>query len=349
MTEMEIVFDSARLGDKIKVDDDHELVINSVIASEIVHKYADGWAYKPADALERMTRFAQRCPIPVHIMKHPEMGVIMDGDAIAGRVDNFEFVKNLMDPKTQRPMRRGVRADIHWYKQYTDEKILDEIRQGILKDVSIGFFFKRDATPGEWNGMDYDYVQTHILANHVAAPVPVGRCPAPYCGIGGDTALPGKIEIAVDPFAEYTSFEDCVEKNQDKDDPEAYCATIQRQVEGNTNSDCPVCDIIEELGPTRFGALMARTIGVDGILTVLGGVTSATPSQDDDPPSNGDPPPTDGQGDPPSSTDPPAAGGGQEIPPVPPPPAIPDVKELLAETSSTMNLYNQLRKKRGTS
>ena len=34
------------------------------------------------------------------------------------------------------------------------------------------------------------------------------------------------------PFAEYSSFEDCVKKNSDKADPEAYCAEIQRKVEG---------------------------------------------------------------------------------------------------------------------
>lgn len=33
------------------------------------------------------------------------------------------------------------------------------------------------------------------------------------------------------PFAGYTDFDDCVAQNQDKSDPEAYCAAIQRQVE----------------------------------------------------------------------------------------------------------------------
>ena len=36
------------------------------------------------------------------------------------------------------------------------------------------------------------------------------------------------------PFADYTDFDDCVSKNQDKDDPDAYCATIQRNVEGKS-------------------------------------------------------------------------------------------------------------------
>lgn len=31
------------------------------------------------------------------------------------------------------------------------------------------------------------------------------------------------------PFADYKNFKDCVQKNQDKKDPEAYCAEIQRR------------------------------------------------------------------------------------------------------------------------
>lgn len=34
------------------------------------------------------------------------------------------------------------------------------------------------------------------------------------------------------PFANYDDFESCVRANSDKDNPEAYCATIKRQVEG---------------------------------------------------------------------------------------------------------------------
>lgn len=34
------------------------------------------------------------------------------------------------------------------------------------------------------------------------------------------------------PIGEYSDFEDCVQKNQDKDDPEAYCAAIAKKVEG---------------------------------------------------------------------------------------------------------------------
>lgn len=35
------------------------------------------------------------------------------------------------------------------------------------------------------------------------------------------------------PFAGYKDFADCVAKNRDKADPQAYCASIQRTAEGN--------------------------------------------------------------------------------------------------------------------
>ncbi len=37
-----------------------------------------------------------------------------------------------------------------------------------------------------------------------------------------------------EPFAGYEDFADCVAKNQDKDDPEAYCASIENKTEGET-------------------------------------------------------------------------------------------------------------------
>ena len=36
------------------------------------------------------------------------------------------------------------------------------------------------------------------------------------------------------PFAQYKNFKECIEKNSDKKDPSAYCATIMHKVEGET-------------------------------------------------------------------------------------------------------------------
>lgn len=39
------------------------------------------------------------------------------------------------------------------------------------------------------------------------------------------------------PFADYDDFDDCVAQNQDKDDPDAYCAAIKRDVAGEAETD----------------------------------------------------------------------------------------------------------------
>lgn len=39
-------------------------------------------------------------------------------------------------------------------------------------------------------------------------------------------------ELISKPFADYKNHADCVARNQDKDDPDAYCASIKHRVEG---------------------------------------------------------------------------------------------------------------------
>ena len=39
------------------------------------------------------------------------------------------------------------------------------------------------------------------------------------------------------PFANFSSFQDCVNKNQDKRNPQAYCASIQATVEGTKKKE----------------------------------------------------------------------------------------------------------------
>jgi len=192
-TQKRIAFDKATLNDKIKTDTDTELTIPAIIASEIVQQYDDGYAYKPADELKKMAEIAQLIgAVPVKILEHPGAStnylLLKHGD-VNGKATNFEFVKNLPDPKTGRPMRRGVKTDITWIKHLTPEDTINRMIDGELRDVSIGFTFDSDRTSGVWQGQNYDYVQRNIFLNHVAAPIPKGRCAGPLCGIGFDANL----------------------------------------------------------------------------------------------------------------------------------------------------------------
>jgi len=200
--ERKICFDRATLDNKIILDDDDFLVMPAVIASEIVHQYEDGWAYKPAEELEKMAKTASEIgAVPVKILHHPgdeSYGFLLKHEDVHGRAENFRYVKNLKDPKTKRPCRKGVRSDIRWFKDRIPEKIITQIKDNSLRDVSIGFAFDDDRTNGEWNGTHYDYIQRNIFLQHVAAPIDSGRCARPVCGIGFDK----QIQVTGDPWEE---------------------------------------------------------------------------------------------------------------------------------------------------
>jgi hypothetical protein len=160
-------------------------VVKAVIASEIVHQYADGWAYKPADELEKATWTADGRW--VKSLSHPQGPSIINVRDVHGRMENPVFRKDLIDPKTKRPCRRGIEVDIRFFKDRTEADVLEKVRKGELRDNSIGFSCDKDWTGGEFQGKHYDYVQRNILIDHLAAPIVKGRCPAPYCGINVDS------------------------------------------------------------------------------------------------------------------------------------------------------------------
>jgi hypothetical protein len=190
--ERKIVFDTATLDSTVLVDDESVLTMQAIIASEIVHQYKYGMAYKSSDELEKMVKSASRIgSVGVMVMEHPGAdtnNLLLKHNDLHGKAGNFQFCKDLIDPKTKRPNRRGVRADITWFKDVVPPYVIDGLKNGTLKDVSIGFTCEIDFTEGSFNGVKYDFVQRNIFLQHVAAPVEAGRCPGPVCGIGADTA-----------------------------------------------------------------------------------------------------------------------------------------------------------------
>jgi hypothetical protein len=120
---------------KIIQDDDKFLVVKVVIASEIVHKYKDGMAYKPADELEKAAWTAEGRWVKA--LSHPTSDHIRNVNDINGRMENPRFRKDLNDPKTNRPCRRGIEVDIRFFKDRTGKEVLDKIRTGQLKDNSM--------------------------------------------------------------------------------------------------------------------------------------------------------------------------------------------------------------------
>jgi hypothetical protein len=163
-----IVHDSTSLTDaKIIQDDQEVLVMRAVIASEMTQKYEDGIAYKSAEELEKAAWTANGRWVKV--LSHPASKVITQRGDINGIMENAHFRKDLNDPKTNRPCRRGIEVDVKWFKDRTSKEVLDQARSLTLKDNSIGFSCEQDWTSGEFQGTKYDYVQRDICIDHLAA------------------------------------------------------------------------------------------------------------------------------------------------------------------------------------
>ena len=179
-----------------------------VVASEMVQLYEDGKALKSRDELEAYVDTMEfSCSVVVG--GHPQAGIVSDLDDIGGRTFNHRYVKDLKDPKTERPNRAGIRADLEIFNKKISPELLSDMKNGKKQDVSIGFFFSKDETPGEFNGVAYDYVQRKMFHNHLAAGIDDGRCPTEYCGLGADEL---KQRISGDPFAGFKNWGACISK-----------------------------------------------------------------------------------------------------------------------------------------
>lgn len=238
---------------KILRDDSQYLVVKSVLASEIVQPYRDNktgkifYAYKSADELEKAVYTFDG--VPIKAFEHPAGSHINNYEDVNGRVKNPSFHKDLMDPKTKRPCRRGIVGDLYFFRaeapevkqgpfKAVDDKTAQAIRDGTLRDNSIGFECINDPSSGEYQGQHYDVVQRNIFGNHLAAPIERGRCPSPYCGIGMVDS--GFVEVEKD-FAD------------------------KMQI----NKDCPVCAEIGKLGVSKAVERLNKAYGSADILLTL--------------------------------------------------------------------------------
>lgn len=215
-------FDRATLDGGVVEETNQHLVMRAVIAREMVQEYPEGLAFKPADELEKADWTAEGRWVAT--MQHPDTGLIARRSDVKGKIERAAFARDITDPKTRRPMVRGIRADIKWFKDKVPKNILDDVKSGVLRDVSIGFTYEEDRTPGEWEGQKYDFVQRNIFIDHVVAPCPVGRCPSPYCGIGVDSILKERSKLS---------------------------------------EDCPICEEIERIGVAEASRRLAAAYGTD--------------------------------------------------------------------------------------
>jgi len=216
-----LAYDNIRF-DSVKVVEDNKnyLKVQAVITKEGVYDYPDGRAFKCRKELLKAVPSAISAKLTIY--DHPDSMVIMSQDQIYGFIEKPYFDND------------KIRANLAFNKKVTPPDFLAKIEKGLMRDVSIGFYYSPEFKQGHWNGKTYDYIMRDIVIDHVAAGVLRGRCSYPSCGIGVDSYMR---RIALDPFGEYTSMQDCISKNQNKKDPAAWCADIHHKITGKWPSE----------------------------------------------------------------------------------------------------------------
>lgn len=61
------------------------------------------------------------------------------------------------------------------------------------------------------------------------------------------------------PFAGYSDFDDCVARNQDKDDPEAYCGAVKAKTEDMSGEHGTPLDLESHRQRRNFQKAQAKT------------------------------------------------------------------------------------------
>jgi hypothetical protein len=181
-------------ADSIRVDADAKITETSeyltvepvTIAREGVYDYEDGRAYKPGEELASAAEF----PRMYIAWDHPPLKVITRPQEIKGFAESIRAEKNGKGTK--------IKARLTFFKPRLTEDQQELIRSKIRRNVSVGFYYEEDRTPGAWNGEPYDYVQRNFVFDHVAS-VDHGRCSYPACGIGVDTTHT-EVQIGNDPY-----------------------------------------------------------------------------------------------------------------------------------------------------
>lgn len=179
MIRAEIVkFDSAR---QIR-EDQESLVVPAILTRESVLPFSDGRGYRSAKELEAAAWTLEGAWVVAY--DHIVTVFPTSREDIRGKVESVKF-----DAAIQ-----GVRGDIRFLKAFCDQALLDGVRKGDLKDVSVAYFSEEVFEPGEFAGEHYDFRQENFMFGHVAAGVPEGRCPSPFCGMNVDS-----LKLCMDP------------------------------------------------------------------------------------------------------------------------------------------------------
>lgn len=152
-----------------------ELIVPTIFTRESILPFGDGKGYRPAKELEAAAWTLEGAWIVAYL--HVDTVFVTNPADIRGRAEDIKF-----DPRVN-----AIVGDSHYFKKACDQPFLEGIMEGKLKDVSVAYFCEDVFTPGKFGDEPYDFMQQNFMFGHVAAGVPEGRCPSPFCGMAVDS------------------------------------------------------------------------------------------------------------------------------------------------------------------
>lgn len=147
----------------------------------------------------------------------------------------------------KRVIPQAAVLDAEWFDERVeallyipDMKIINKLKNGEFEGFSVEEMIRTEEKTPEGmiqRGMTYTGLAIVELPFHPGDP---NAKEVEFFETTNGVKFEALLEVKVigEPFADYTDFADCVSKNQDKDNPEAYCGSIQAQTEGKTLEEC---------------------------------------------------------------------------------------------------------------
>lgn len=166
-----VEFDSSK---QIREDAD-SVIVPTILTRESILPFADGRGYRSAKELQDAVWTLEGAWVVA--LSHISTVFVTNRADIRGKVEAVKFS----------PKINGIIGDIRFLKANCDQPFLEAIKKGELKDVSVAYFCEDVFTPGKFIDEPYDFAQQNFMFGHVAAGVPEGRCPSPFCGMAVDS------------------------------------------------------------------------------------------------------------------------------------------------------------------
>jgi len=166
-------FDASK---KIRETDD-ELIVPTIFTREAILPFDKGKGYRSASELKDAAWTLEGSWIVG--LAHIDTIFVTDRLDIRGRAQDVKFCDEI----------NAVIGDSHFFKAKCDPAYLARLKKGDLSDVSVSYYNNEVFQSGKFGDEPYDFQQKEFMFGHIAAGVPEGRCPSPFCGMSVDALL----------------------------------------------------------------------------------------------------------------------------------------------------------------